>query len=90
MSDFGKNVKVHVDPWTARSLLFAPGPGRDRQPCLLAERGGAGAARGGGVPELHRARTGAVALDGEMMDLAVVERARQVLAEAERNTLDGN
>jgi citrate lyase beta subunit len=32
---------------------------------------------------------GAVALDGEMIDLAVVDRARQVLAEAERNTLDG-
>jgi citrate lyase beta subunit len=33
---------------------------------------------------------GAVALDGEMVDLAVVDRARQVLAEAERNNLDGN
>jgi citrate lyase beta subunit len=33
---------------------------------------------------------GAVSLDGEMVDLAVVDRARQVLAEAERNTLDGN
>jgi citrate lyase beta subunit len=33
---------------------------------------------------------GAIALDGEMVDLAVVDRARQVLAEAERNTRDGN
>jgi citrate lyase beta subunit len=33
---------------------------------------------------------GAIAIDGEMVDLAVVDRARQVLAEAERNTLDGN
>jgi citrate lyase beta subunit len=33
---------------------------------------------------------GAIALDGEMVDLAVVDRARQVLAEAERKTRNGN
>lgn len=33
---------------------------------------------------------GAVALDGEMIDLPVVERARQVLADAERSAHDGN
>ena len=33
---------------------------------------------------------GAVAVDGEMVDLPVVERARQVLAEAERSVPDGN
>jgi citrate lyase subunit beta/citryl-CoA lyase len=32
---------------------------------------------------------GAVSLDGEMVDLPVVERAKQVLAEAERSA-DGN
>jgi citrate lyase subunit beta/citryl-CoA lyase len=32
---------------------------------------------------------GAVALDGEMIDLPVVERARHVLAEAKRSVLDG-
>ena len=32
---------------------------------------------------------GAVALDGEMIDLPVVERARQVLAEAKRSVLHG-
>jgi citrate lyase beta subunit len=33
---------------------------------------------------------GVVRLDGEMVDLPVVERARQVLAEAERSASDGN
>lgn len=33
---------------------------------------------------------GAVALDGEMVDLPVVERARQVLAQAERSAPDGS
>jgi citrate lyase beta subunit len=33
---------------------------------------------------------GAVALDGEMVDLPVVERARQVLAQAERSARDGS
>ncbi|HEX2044147.1 MAG TPA: aldolase/citrate lyase family protein, partial [Gaiellaceae bacterium] len=33
---------------------------------------------------------GVVSLDGEMVDLPVVERARQVLAEAERSVSDGN
>jgi len=32
---------------------------------------------------------GAVALDGEMIDLPVVERARHVLAEATRSVLHG-
>jgi citrate lyase beta subunit len=33
---------------------------------------------------------GAVALDGELVDLPVAERARQVLADAERSASDGN
>ena len=32
---------------------------------------------------------GAVALDGEMIDLPVVERARQLLAEARKEVLHG-
>jgi citrate lyase subunit beta/citryl-CoA lyase len=40
----------------------------------------------------HGAREGkgAVALDGELVDLPVAERARQVLADAERSASDGN
>jgi citrate lyase subunit beta/citryl-CoA lyase len=33
---------------------------------------------------------GVVALDGEMVDLPVVERARQILAQAERSAPDGS
>ncbi len=33
---------------------------------------------------------GAIALDGEMIDLPVVERARQILADAERSDVHGN
>ena len=61
------------------------------------------AASAGGGDELERARRivetyaqgiaegrGAVALEGEMIDLPVVERARKLLADAKRSVFDAS
>ena len=70
---------------SAGKACIHPDQVADRQPRLRAERATRSPGRGGWSTAYEQASgegRGAVALDGEMIDLPVVERARQILADA--------
>jgi citrate lyase beta subunit len=75
---FRGKLCIHPDQVEVVNRVFSPSEGELEHARRVVEVYAQGAAEG----------RGAVSLDGEMVDLPVVERARQVLAEAERSAPD--
>jgi citrate lyase beta subunit len=75
---FRGKLCIHPDQVEVVNRVFSPSEGELERARRVVEVYEQGAAEG----------RGAVSLDGEMVDLPVVERARQVLAQAERSAPD--
>lgn len=77
---FRGKVCIHPDQVAIVNAVFAPGEEELERARRIVEAYTQGIAEG----------RGAVALEGEMIDLPVVERARQVLADAKRRVFDAS
>lgn len=77
---FRGKVCIHPDQVAIVNAVFAPGEEELERARRIVEAYTRGIAEG----------RGAVALEGEMIDLPVVERARQVLADAKRRVFDAS